>query len=184
MGSLVLNGATSGSTTLTPTDAVTATLTLPSTSGTVLTTTSPKPGNVVQVQNSYGATSVAIANSGSGRVYADLLTISYTPVSASNKIVLIGTAGFGSCSSKAGAGAFGIVFNVNSTVYDFGNYPWYNGTIMYPSYPPDTTVSRTLTMPTGSTFNIKLQGFSYNESIGTMTPQFYQYQLTVMEIAV
>ena len=140
-------------------------------------------GSVVQVQNSYGSTVVAIANSGSGRVYADLLTISYTPVSASNKIVLIGTTGFNSCPSKAGAGAFGIVFNVNSTVYDFGNFPWYNGTIMYPSYPPDTTVSRTLTVPTGSTFNIKLQGFSYNESVGTMTPSFYQYQLTVTEVA-
>jgi len=33
MGSVVLNGATSGATTITPTDAVTATLTLPSTSG-------------------------------------------------------------------------------------------------------------------------------------------------------
>jgi hypothetical protein len=37
MGSLVLAGATSGSTTITPTDAVTATLTLPSTTGTLLT---------------------------------------------------------------------------------------------------------------------------------------------------
>ena len=140
-------------------------------------------GAVVQVQNSYGSTPITIANSGSGRIYSDLLTISYTPISASNKIVLIGTAGFNSCPSKAGAGAFGIVFNVNSTVYDFGNFPWYNGTIMYPSYPPDTTITRTLTVPTGSAFNIKLQGFSYNESIGTMTPSFYQYQLTVTEVS-
>jgi len=37
MGNLVLAGATSGSTTISPTDAVTATLTLPSTTGTLLT---------------------------------------------------------------------------------------------------------------------------------------------------
>ncbi|UOF81582.1 hypothetical protein [Bacteriophage sp.] len=39
MGTVVLNGATSGATTLVPTDAVTATLTLPSTTGTLVTTT-------------------------------------------------------------------------------------------------------------------------------------------------
>ena len=37
MGSVVLNGATSGATTITPTDAVTATVTLPSTGGTLQT---------------------------------------------------------------------------------------------------------------------------------------------------
>jgi len=141
-------------------------------------------GSVLQVQNSYGATIVTVANSGSGRVYVDLLTISYTPVSASNKIVLLGTVGFNSFNARSALGAFGSVFNVDGTVYDFGSYPWYNGTQMYPNYPPDTTITRTLAMPTGSAFNIKLQGFSYNEGTGTMTPSFYQYQLTVMEIAV
>ena len=48
---LVLNGATSGSTTLQSTDAVTATITLPSTSGTVVTTGSPQSGSVLQVVN-------------------------------------------------------------------------------------------------------------------------------------
>jgi hypothetical protein len=38
MGTLVLNGATSGSTTLSPVDAVTATITLPSATGTLPTT--------------------------------------------------------------------------------------------------------------------------------------------------
>lgn len=44
MGTVVLNGATSGSTTIQPTDAVTATLTLPSTTGTLLATTSTFAG--------------------------------------------------------------------------------------------------------------------------------------------
>jgi len=140
-------------------------------------------GSVVQVQNTFSPGPVAIANSGSGRVYADLLTISYTPISASNKIILLGTSGLGSFSSRSSAGAFGITFNVNGTEYEFSNYPWYNGTIMYPNYPPDTSITRTVAIPTGSTFNIKLRGFSYNESSGTMTPQFISYQLTVIEVA-
>jgi hypothetical protein len=40
MASVILNGATSGSTTITPTDAVTVTITMPSTTGTMLTSTS------------------------------------------------------------------------------------------------------------------------------------------------
>ena len=141
------------------------------------------PGHVVQVQNADGNTQTAIANSGGGRLYADLLTISYTPISSSNKLVLLGTAGFGSNSSESVRGAFGIIFDVNGDGHEFGNYPWYDGALVYPAYPPDTTISKTIAVPTGSTFNIKLKGYSYNESVGTMTPRFHKYALTVMEIA-
>jgi hypothetical protein len=141
-------------------------------------------GHVVQVQDAYGSTQVTIANSGSGRIYSDLLTISYTPVSSSNKIVLLGTSGFAANVSESSAGAFGIVFNVNGTTHDFSNYPWFDPvTTSYPGYPPDTTISKTVAVPTGSSFDIKLQGYSYNESSGTMSPRFLQYSLTVMEIA-
>jgi hypothetical protein len=142
-------------------------------------------GSIVQVQNTFATGPVSIANSGTGRVYADLLTISYTPISAANKIILLGTSGLGSNFSETTKGAFGVTFNVNGTEYEFGNYPWYNGpAIRYSNYPPDTSISRTFSIPTGSTFNIKLRGFSYNESSGTMTPQFINYQLTVLEVAV
>jgi len=141
-------------------------------------------GAVLQVQNTYGSSTVSISNSGSGRVYSDLLTIAFTPVSASNKIVVIGTSGQTSFTNRSSAGAFGIVFNINNTVYDFGNYPWYNASIMYPIYPPDITITRSLNVPTGSTFNIKLQGYSYNESSGNITSNFISYQLTVLEVAV
>jgi len=140
-------------------------------------------GSVVQVQNTFGSGAVFIANSGSGRVYGDLLTISYTPISASNKIILLGTSGFGSFSSRSAVGAFGVTFNVNGTEYEFSNYPWYNGNNTYPNYPPESSITRTLNVPTGSAFNIKFRGFSYNESSGTMTPQFINYQLTVIEVA-
>ena len=142
------------------------------------------PGSVVQLQDASSSTQVSIASSGSGRIYSDLLTISYTPVSSSNKIVLLGTAGLSSSPSETTRGAFGITFDVNGTNHDFGNYPWYDGSsIMYPAYPPDTSISKTIPVPTGSTFDIKLRGYSYNESVGTMTPRFLKYSLTVMEIA-
>ena len=141
------------------------------------------PGSVVQVQNSYGSSIVAIANSGSGRTYSDLLTISYTPKSSSNKIVLFGTSGFTSHSSESSRGAFGVVFNVNGTVHEFSDYPWYDSSLVYPIYPPDTTITKTIDIPTGSAFDIKLRGFTYNETVGTMTARFYRYSLTVMEVA-
>ena len=140
-------------------------------------------GSMVQVQNSFGDTIISIANSGTGRIYADLLTISYTPISSSNKIVLLGTSGFGSNASETSRGAFGVIFEVNGTNHDFGNYPWYDSSLVYPYYPPDTTISKTIAVPTGSAFDIKLKGYSYNESVDTMTPRFYKYSLTVMEIA-
>jgi len=46
MGQVVLNGATSGATTLSPTDAVTVTITLPSTTGTLFTATAGTAGTV------------------------------------------------------------------------------------------------------------------------------------------
>ena len=141
------------------------------------------PGHVVQMQNSFGDTQISISNSGTGRIYSDLLTISYTPISSSNKIILLATSGFASSSDETDRGSFGITFQVNGINHDFGNYPWYDNALVYPSYPPDTTISKTIAVPTGSSFDIKLKGYSYNESVGTMTPTFHKYSLTVMEIA-
>lgn len=141
-------------------------------------------GAIIQVQNNHSPGPVYIANSGSGRIYSDLLSVSFTPTAASGKLVLIGTSGFSSFSATSTAGAFGIVFDVNGTPYEVSNYPWYSaGIAKYPGYPPETTIARTFNMPTGSPFTIKLRGFSYNESNGTMTPQFINYSLTVMEVS-
>ena len=52
MGQVVLNGATSGATTLAPTDGVTVTINLPATSGTLFTTAS----NILNTTNTWTAT--------------------------------------------------------------------------------------------------------------------------------
>jgi hypothetical protein len=103
MGSLVLAGASSGSTTITPTDAVTATLTLPNTTGTLLSSVSsisgsnitgtqsiPKStlptGSVLQVvQGTKTSSGFTTSNSyGSTGLYATI-----TPTSSTSKILVI-----------------------------------------------------------------------------------------------
>jgi hypothetical protein len=107
MGSLVLAGATSGSTTITPTDAVTATLTLPNATGTLLSSVSsisgsnitgtqsiPKStlptGSVLQVVQ---GTSTTQATTTSGNWDSTGLTASITPTSSSNKILIFVSGG-------------------------------------------------------------------------------------------
>ena len=90
MGDIVLAGATSGTTTLTPTAVSgTTTLTLPTTNGTVLTNgtnTNFPAGSVLQVVN---ATYVVTTSDSSGSYVTSGLTASITPSSASNKILVI-----------------------------------------------------------------------------------------------
>ena len=88
MGDLVLAGATSGTTTLTPAAVSgTTTLTLPATTGTFLTTTSPKAGNVIQVVS----TNLTTTFSSAATTFSDItgLSVSITPSSASNKVLVI-----------------------------------------------------------------------------------------------
>ena len=83
---VVLSGATSGSTTIQATDAVTATLTLPSSTGTLLSTTSPKAGNVIQVVQ---ATSTSLFSTSSTSFVTTGFSASITPQSTSSKILVI-----------------------------------------------------------------------------------------------
>lgn len=95
MGNLVLNGATSGATTLQPTDATTQTITLPANSGTVITTASSgqviptaalPAGSVLQVVNGYWASQVTTSSTS----YVDTnLTATITPTSSTSKILVL-----------------------------------------------------------------------------------------------
>ena len=83
---LILQGATSGSTTIQATDAVTATLTLPSTTGTFITTTSPKAGNVIQVVQ---ATTRSTLSTTSSSYVATGFIGTITPSQTSSKILVM-----------------------------------------------------------------------------------------------
>jgi hypothetical protein len=87
MASLILNGSTSGSVTLSsPAVSGTTTLTLPATTGTVLTTTSPKAGNVIQVVQTTKTDTFSTTSSS----YVDVtgLSVSITPTSSSSTILV------------------------------------------------------------------------------------------------
>ncbi len=92
--SIVLVGSTSGSITLQePAVAGTTVLDLPAVSGTILTTTSPKVGNVIQVvqtvKTDTASTSAASWNDITG------MSVSITPASSSNKILVFADINFG-----------------------------------------------------------------------------------------
>jgi len=104
--SIVLLGSTSGSCTLQEQAvAGTTVLTLPTTSGTVLTDTAPKTGNVIQV---VGATYVGSVTTTSTSYVSTGLAASITPTSASSKILVMMT---------SGAMTTGANIQMNMTVY-------------------------------------------------------------------
>jgi hypothetical protein len=83
---LILAGATSGATTIQATDGATQTITLPNSTGTIITTGNIPTGSVLQVvQTSYStATSTT-----SGSFTDSGLSASITPSSATNKILVL-----------------------------------------------------------------------------------------------
>lgn len=92
---LQINGATSGSTTIQATDAVTATLTLPSSTGTLISTSSSDRvipsaalpvGTVLQVQSVYYTSDTQLASSGAMHELTSNLRISFTPKSDNSKL--------------------------------------------------------------------------------------------------
>lgn len=86
-----LNGATSGSTTVQATDAVTATLTLPSATGTLLSTANPQSGGVIQTVSSTSNYSASTASTSFG---STSITASITPKFSTSKILVTITTSF------------------------------------------------------------------------------------------
>jgi hypothetical protein len=124
--SIVLVGSTSGSITLQePAVAGSTVLTLPAVTGTVLTDTSPKAGNVIQVVNATTST----VTSSSSATYADTgLTATITPTSATSKIlVLVDQNGVG----KNASSTIGVDIRLQrsgSTIVNMNFYAAYTGT--------------------------------------------------------
>jgi len=113
--SIVLQGSTSGSCTLQEQAVAGNTvLTLPTTSGTILTDTSPKAGNVIQVVNATYSTATVRSSS----TFADTgLTASITPTFSTSKIlVLINQVG---CGKDTGDAALQLRLIRNSTTLAF-----------------------------------------------------------------
>ena len=111
-----INGATSGSTTINATDAVTATLTLPSTTGTLLSTANPQSGGVIQVvsatQTYVTTTSASLVDTG--------LTATITPKFNTSKVlVLVNLVGI---TAAAASWSFVLTDGSNTTIQNLINY--------------------------------------------------------------
>lgn len=118
-----LAAALGGSVELVPTNtASNYTVTLPASTGTVVTTTSPKTGNVLQVVQSTYST----FTSTSSATIADFgLTASITPSSTSSKILVLVTIG-GIYSSGANGYARFLIDRSGTSLISFGTASGYN----------------------------------------------------------
>jgi hypothetical protein len=126
---LVLAGSTSGSTTIQATDAVTATLTLPSTTGTFITTGSTgqvinkaslPTGSVLQVVQATTGTQVT---SSVITMVDTTLSASITPTSATSKILVMFT--HNGCQKTAGSSQSAVLINLvrnSTTIYNDAIY--------------------------------------------------------------
>jgi hypothetical protein len=125
MSSIVISGDTSGTVTLSaPAVAGSTTLTLPSTSGTVLT--NKTAGAVLQVVQ--GTTSTSVTSSTSTFVDTGL-TATITPSSASNKILIFISQAETTKKSGSSAPALALKIQRNgSDVIQFAQYLGYTGT--------------------------------------------------------
>jgi len=184
MGDIVLAGATSGTITLTPTaTAGSSTLTLPAANGTVITTASsgqsiPKAalptGSVLQVQtyNSTGAiqsTSSAIT----------LLTASFTPTSATSKVLAMMTVTV----ERQGGGTGNYIFiglNRNGSAISSG---WADA-LGYQQTTGARSVSALNFLDSPATASAISYTYVGDFSVSGNVPwQFYKLNLTLLEIA-
>jgi hypothetical protein len=110
---LQINGATSGSATIQSTDTYTNTLTLPSGTGTLLSTANPQSGGVIQVVN---ATYQTISSTSSSTFSDTGLTASITPKFATSKILVIANIAGAYKSGANAANALQLRLVRNSTV--------------------------------------------------------------------
>lgn len=115
MSSVVISGDTSGAITLqAPAVSGNTTLNLPASSGTVLTTTSPKVGNVIQVVSATKTDTQSTSSS----TYSDVtnLSVTITPSSASNKILVIASVLVGQTGGNGTAASVNIVRDSTSII--------------------------------------------------------------------
>ena len=126
MASVILNGSTSGSVTISsPAVSGTTTLTLPTTSGTVLTNgtnTNFPAGSVLQVVQGTYSTQISLSSPATSTITATGLTASITPKSSSSKILIMTSnqAWFNNSSATALYGHYNIYRNVSTYIFGGG----------------------------------------------------------------
>ena len=176
MANLTLTGATSGSTTLAPTDGASATLTLPTGTGTVVTTANPISGQVIQTVNTnFQATGASNYFSTSSTSFVTTgIAVSITPKFSTSKILVMAT---GLLQTNLGATAAYVTIYRNSTnlitqgqgtIYSSGGSEQAPYSLLYLDSPA-TTSATTYKTQFASTFNSNQVRICQNNTPATIT---------------
>ena len=174
--SIVLLGSTSGSCTLQEQAvAGTTVLTLPTTSGTILTTTSPKAGNVIQVVQGTFATETSNSTS----TFADTgLSASITPSATSSKILVLVNHSVNQKSAGSADNSLSLrILRGSTTIVTFAEYLGYTNSALLVQFSgsysyldsPSTTSSTTYKTQFASTFNSNQVRICANNTPATIT---------------
>lgn len=157
----------------------------------------PSAGQVVQVVSAENSSNVQVSTGGNSfsalygfsqqnRLYADLVSVSITPKSASNTLIITMSAGMtsGSMASQSGFGI--VVVRDNTTGYQRGDFPWYDASgwwaVSPGAYPPPQNLTISVSAGSTSAQTFYMKGYTYAES-GTRTTNFRDSGIYIMEIA-
>ena len=114
-----------------------------------------------------------------GFVYSDLCTITLTPSSTSNKLLVYAIAGWRN-HQQSSHGASGIRLKKDGSVLTFGNYPGYPSANNTPAHAHDSNISAFFACTAGSQ-TWKLVQYAYNEASGN-TSQITKSQKAMLHI--
>jgi hypothetical protein len=178
--SLVLSGSTSGSVTLQePAIAGTTVLDLPATSGTILTTTSPKVGNVIQV---VGATQ-GIQTSTTSTSFVDTgLTATITPTSSTSKILAIYSAQFRRSTGDTSNGVNVILVRGSTQIQKAAGYGGFTNTSIFQTWNVASSFVDSPATTSATTYKVQFSSTISGQTVNYLTDSAEGY-ITLMEIA-
>jgi hypothetical protein len=187
---VIISGATSGATTVQATDAVTATITLPSATGTLISTSStgqsiPKAalptGSVLQVVNAVYST---ITTSSSQTFIDTGLTATITPTSATSKILVLISHPTNSKNTGSAANDLGLQLVRNSTsISIFGISLGYNNSNTPAYFSASHTHLDSPATTSATTYKTQFKNHDFNGASATVQADSTPSTITLMEIA-
>jgi len=151
--------------------------------GTIVQAIFANQGDQVTITNSGGQSS--LYGLPSARLYADLVSLTITPKSASNNLLFMGHCGMTSGDMK-GSCAWGLTLVKNNTTgYDLGDYDWYSAASLWAghvgAYPPNQHYQYIISAGSTSSQTWYLKAWNYSEG-NTQIVKFRQGSFVILEV--
>ena len=178
--SIVLVGSTSGSITLQePAVSGSTVLSLPAVTGTILTTTSPKAGNVIQVVGATQATQTSTTSTS----YVDTgLTATITPTSSSSKILVIYSAQFRRSTGDVSNGVNVILVRGSTQIQKAAGYGGFTNTSIFQTWNVASSYVDSPATTSATTYKVQFSSTISGQQAVYLTDGAEGY-ITLMEIA-